>query len=225
MAVPDQSERREFVPALGISALTRFYDNFIDLVAGDRLLRRGIAGDVVEALEGVESPRVLEVGCGTGSLTLKLAGMLPHGSFTGVDIDPKMLAMAERKAGASAVEWLTAPADELPLADASFDAVTISLVMHHLSPVQQPATLAEILRVLRPGGSFHVLDFGRPRNIIARVGSPLVMLLDGRENTTPIFSGGLAQMIDEAGFTEHAVRRHTNTPLGTLERQSARKPS
>jgi len=96
---------------------------------------------------GVEEPRVLDVGCGPGSLTGKLLD-IPGIRLTGVDLSPAMISLARKRyPGAQFyvddIEWLSFP-------DETFDAVFCSGVLHHL-PVLDMA-LAEIRRVLKPGG-------------------------------------------------------------------------
>jgi len=92
----------------------------------------------------------------------------------GLDPDPRALARSERKAMAAAVSirFDQGFANALPYADASFDRVFSSLMFHHLPQNAKLATLCEVRRVLKPGGSLHLLDFvepGRPgHNPLAR---------------------------------------------------------
>lgn len=213
------SER--FVPAAGVPALTRFYDLAIDLFSGERLLRRAMVEDVAAAVAGIEDARILEIGCGTGSLTIAIVRAIPGATVVGVDIDPKALAIATSKAGSERVDWRQGSATTLPVSEASFDVVAISLVMHHLMPRQQPTALTQALQALKPGGSLLVLDFGLPRSRLGRAGSKLLALVDGRENTGPIFRGELPGMIDAAGFTDRRLLDRFNTPAGTIERYTA----
>jgi SAM-dependent methyltransferase len=97
--------------------------------------------------------RVLDCGCGPGSITLGIAARIGDGSVVGVDVDESQvrLAMADAAARAAAnVSFRTGSAYALPFADASFDAVFCHALLEHLShPVK---VLGEFLRVLRPGG-------------------------------------------------------------------------
>lgn len=207
-----------FVPAAGIGAFTRFYDLAIDIFSGERLLRQGMIEGVTGAAHDLESPRILEIGCGTGSLSIALAEALPDAEVVGVDIDPKALAIAESKSGAKNVKWLRGSATDLPVEHESFDIVAISLVMHHLMPPQQPAALEQARLALKAGGELHVIDFGRPRGLLPRLGSPVLALIDGRENTGPIFRGELPELIDAAGFVDRELKQRFGTPVGTIER-------
>jgi len=106
--------------------------------------------------------RVLEVGCGTGNAALLIKRMRPQLDVVGLDPDPRALARAARKAERAGVtlELDRGFADELPYPDASFDRVLSSLVFHHLEADLRLASLREVFRVLRPGGSLHLMDFG-----------------------------------------------------------------
>jgi SAM-dependent methyltransferase len=104
----------------------------------------------------------LEIGCGTGNLALLVKRTRPQLDVVGLDPDPKALARADRKARRAglALELDRGFADELPYPDASFDRVLSAFMFHHLEADLRPATLREVARVLRPGGSLHLLDFG-----------------------------------------------------------------
>lgn len=104
--------------------------------------------------------RVLEVGSGPGRLAVKLAEVAPDVRVTGVDITPEMVeranALAARMGVADRVNFQVGDVAALPFADASFDIVVSTLSLHHW---QNPATgLAEIYRVLRPGGVARIYD-------------------------------------------------------------------
>lgn len=93
--------------------------------------------------------RVIDVGCGTGALTLAVAKRVaPGGAAVGLDPNPDMLAVARRK-GAS-VDWRDGRAEALPFADASFDAVVSQFAMMFFD--DRVAALREAQRVLCPGG-------------------------------------------------------------------------
>jgi demethylmenaquinone methyltransferase / 2-methoxy-6-polyprenyl-1,4-benzoquinol methylase len=105
--------------------------------------------------------RVLDLCCGTGDLAL--AGREEGGDVTAVDFSAPMLERARSKS--SEIIWLEADALHLPLADASFDAVTIGFGLRNVASAEQG--LAEMRRVLTRGGRLAVLDVTRPRGLLA----------------------------------------------------------
>jgi ubiquinone/menaquinone biosynthesis C-methylase UbiE len=103
--------------------------------------------------------RVLEAGCGVGAQTVILAEKSPGADITSVDISPDSLARAEaavRAAGYGQVRFERADITRLPFADASFDHVFVCFVLEHLP--DPGAALAELGRVLRPGGDITVIE-------------------------------------------------------------------
>jgi ubiquinone/menaquinone biosynthesis C-methylase UbiE len=104
---------------------------------------------------------VLDVGCGTGTLALVILEHHPGVSLIGVDPDPRALARAERKAVQAGVRvrFERGFGDSLAHPDASFDRVFSSMMFHHVPADEKPRVLAEIRRVLRPGGRLEFLDF------------------------------------------------------------------
>lgn len=105
--------------------------------------------------------RVLDLCCGTGDLAL--AGREAGGDVTAVDFSAPMLERARPKS--SEIVWLEADALHLPLPDDSFDVVTIGFGLRNVASAEQG--LAEMRRVLRPGGRLAVLDVTRPRGLLA----------------------------------------------------------
>ncbi|MCB9685775.1 MAG: ubiquinone/menaquinone biosynthesis methyltransferase [Alphaproteobacteria bacterium] len=120
-----------------------------------------------QRLVGIASPRpgerVLDLATGTGDVALAIAPLVaPGGEVVGVDPNQAMLALAEQKRPTSVtnVTWVEAEGGALPFEDASFDLVTVSYAGRGFE--DWDAVLAEIHRVLVPGGRFVNLDFARP---------------------------------------------------------------
>jgi ubiquinone/menaquinone biosynthesis C-methylase UbiE len=127
----------------------------------DRQLRERLA--TLARLTAGES--VLDVGCGTGTLALAAKRAVGDaGSVVGVDASADMIALATAKASRSgtAVSFRTAAAERLPFADATFDVVLSTLMLHHLPAPLRRECVREALRVLRPGGRMLVVDFSAP---------------------------------------------------------------
>jgi ubiquinone/menaquinone biosynthesis C-methylase UbiE len=137
------------------------YDLVTRLVYGGRYqaIADAIAG------EAPEGGAVLDVGCGSGEVLTRLAAIAPTLRLTGVDVDAGMLDVAERKATRRLDRsvrpmFVQADAAALPVADSSVDLVVSSFAAHHLP--DRHAALAEMLRVLRPGGKVIIWDIADP---------------------------------------------------------------
>ena len=107
---------------------------------------------------------MLDVGCGTGTLAIQAARRIGAGSVTGIDASGPMIARAiskAKRAGVS-VDFREAIVEALPFADASFDVVTSTMMLHHLGRVGREECAREIKRVLKPGGRVLAVDFNNP---------------------------------------------------------------
>jgi ubiquinone/menaquinone biosynthesis C-methylase UbiE len=105
----------------------------------------------------------LDVGCGTGNLALAAKARVgASGRVCGVDPSPEMIARARRKAARAGVDvrFENAAAEALPFPDETFDAVLSTLMLHHLTEEGRREGVAEIARVMRPGGKFLAVDMG-----------------------------------------------------------------
>jgi ubiquinone/menaquinone biosynthesis C-methylase UbiE len=107
---------------------------------------------------------VLDVGCGTGEVTLAAKTRAKHGTVYGIDPAPEMIAVARKKAARKKldIDFRVGVIEALPFPDSSIDVVTSSLMMHHLPDGLKVRGLAEVFRVLKPGGRFLIADFARP---------------------------------------------------------------
>lgn len=170
-----------------------------------RLFRLGVNSPnsrmVIELADIRPGDRVLDVGCGTGNLTLTAKSYAgPDGKVYGIDAAPEMIELAKKKASRSGLEVLfdIGLIEKLAFPDAAFDVIISRLAIHHLPDDLKSRGFAEILRVLKPGGHFLIADFIAPTNPFlnhitsALVGSPMMQ--------TNIWS--LPPMLEDAGFVE-----------------------
>jgi ubiquinone/menaquinone biosynthesis C-methylase UbiE len=123
---------------------------------------------------------VLDVGCGTGDLTLvarEMAGAA--GRVVGIDPALEMVAAASHKAAQidTTIDFQVGVIEAIPFPENSFDVVLSSLMMHHLPGDLKMQGLAEILRVLRPNGRLLIVDLKRPTSFLSR--NLLTLLLHG----------------------------------------------
>jgi len=165
--------RHDYIPAAGHDVFLPGYD-----LLTRALGMRPAYDEFVAQVELFDGAQVLEIGCGTGNITQRLKRASPGAQLTGVDPDPRALARAGRKfRNAAGIRFDRGYAQELPYADESFDRVLSSMMLHHLGDDVKAAAVAEAFRVLRPGGSIHVVDMIGPHAASAHDGSVIPALL------------------------------------------------
>lgn len=160
-------------PGLNPAALTS--GRTLDHVAGiyDTLeplmmmgMDRALERDVLQHLAARGGGDILDVGCGTGTLTRAIAARLADqrpSRVTGIDAATRMIAVARRKAaGQGNLMFEAALAEALPFADASFDHAVSTMFFHHINAELKVRSLNEIWRTLRPGGSLLIADVAPP---------------------------------------------------------------
>jgi len=155
---PHTATEHDYIPAAGRDAFLPGYD----LLTRALGMHKGYDALVAQA-DLTAGLRVLEIGCGTGNVTLRAKRAAPSADVVATDPDPLALARAQRKLrGLSGVRFERAYAQELPFADGEFDRVLSSMMLHHLDNDTKAAAAAEMYRVLRPGGIVHIVDIGGP---------------------------------------------------------------
>ncbi len=205
---------KQHIPPLGYHWLTPLYDPVVRLSTREKTVKRALLRQILL----MPRDRVLDLGCGTATLTIALAKQYPLASIVGLDADSLALGIARNKALRTAVrvDFEQGSSSCMPFPDAYFDSVVSSLFFHHLTPQEKLTTLSEIGRVLKPGGQLHVADWGKPANLVMHVAFLLVRLLDGFETTEDSVQGRLLEMIRAAGFANVQETGRINTPLGTI---------
>src|SRR5690606_3679172 len=122
--------------------------------------------------------RVLDVGCGTGTLAIEIRKRVgSEGVVHGIDASPEMVTLAKEKARTRQlqIDFQVAAAQQLPFEDGAFDAVLCTMLMHHLPRDQRADAIAEMFRVLAPGGRVLIVDLSREGGLLARM-NPIVLL-------------------------------------------------
>ncbi len=156
---------------------------------------------VIELANVKPGDRVLDVGCGTGSLTLTAQSYAgPSGKVYGIDAAPEMIEVAKKKASRSGLEVVfeVGLIEKLAFPDATFDIVFSRLAIHHVPDDLKRTGFSEILRVLKPGGHLLIADFIPPTNpVLNHITSALV---GSHMMQTNIWS--LPPMLASAGFEE-----------------------
>lgn len=206
-----------YLPATGRVGLAGIYDPIMRATMRERTFRSRLVSQTL-----VSAPtRVLDLGTGTGSLAVALKDAGPNLKVTGLDADPGALAIAKAKDPQGQIEWIHGQAYKLPFPNASFDAVTCSLLLHHLQSTAKLAALRECLRVLVPGGYLQIADWGAASDPLMWLAFCAVRLLDGFARTREHAAGALPKLIAAAGFADVRSIARLRTCWGTLQLISA----
>jgi ubiquinone/menaquinone biosynthesis C-methylase UbiE len=210
--------RRHYLPAAGHDWFLPLYDPFVKLLGGERVRRA-----LLEQAALRSGQAVLDIGCGTGTSVVLLKQSHPDVRVVGLDPDPKALARAARKADrlSLSVELHQGFADRLPYPEASFDRVLSSFMFHHLPAEEKEPTLREVRRVLRPGGSFHMVDFGGP-------GEGHGFLMKLFHSSASLADNAQAHILDlmtRAGFAQARDAGHRSMLVGRVNYYEAVTPA
>lgn len=215
-------KNEKYIPALSYERLTPFYDPVVRLTTREKVFKRAL----VKQLQVKNNETILDLACGTGTLTILLKETYSQTEVTGIDGDTKILEIAKAKAKDANVniQFENGLSYNLPFADEVFEKVVSSLFFHHLTRENKLKTLREVRRVLKPGGEFHIADWGAPSNFLMRIGSYLVQVFDGFETTSDSFNGLLPSLMAEAGFEMIKETGSYNSIFGTIRLYSSCKP-
>ncbi|HKY43378.1 MAG TPA: class I SAM-dependent methyltransferase [Pyrinomonadaceae bacterium] len=204
------ANHREFLPAAGHDFFLPLYDPLVRFLGFDRSRQELISQANVKP-----DHHILDIGCGTGTFVVLLKRQFPAAEVIGLDPDPKALRRAKSKVARAAVSVQLDQgfSDELPYESESFDRVFSSFMFHHLEEQEREKTLKEVLRVLKPGGSFHMLDFTADHGEHGFLDRFFHSHARLRDNT----DDGIFQQITRAGFTKAVKLKEDKMMLGLMQ--------
>jgi ubiquinone/menaquinone biosynthesis C-methylase UbiE len=175
-----------------------YYDFMVEVTSlGHAGMLRRMTVDNAQIRPG---DQVLDVGCGTGEVALLAKTRTKASKVYGIDPAPEMIAVARSKAARKKqdVDFKVGVIEALPFPEASLDVVTSSLMMHHLPEDLKARGLAEVLRVLKPGGRLLIADFMQPSQSIL---GHLMMVFARHQNV----QNGLEEvgkLLKDTGFSQ-----------------------
>jgi ubiquinone/menaquinone biosynthesis C-methylase UbiE len=219
----DQESGGHYGHALHYSWLTSVYDPVVRFTCRETRFK----AELLRQARVSPGDRVLDLACGTATLTMLVKRDCQGCEVIGLDGSEQILELAGKKVAGEGldVSFVHALSYEIPFEDNSFDRVVSSLFFHHLNSEDKRRTLAEVRRVLKPGGELHVADWGKAPNALFRTAYVIVQLLDGFETTKDNIHGLLPAYMEDAGLTEVSESGRVLTPLGSISLYKASKPA
>ncbi len=173
-----------------------------------------------------EGDCVLDLGCADASLLTPLARLFPRARFVGLDPDDRALELARAHLDAAGLDvelrrgLIFAP----PFPPSTFHHVVSALLLHRLTIREKVLAIGAAYRLLKPGGTLHLIDWGRPQGCVA---GALVMarrLVRGLTVAPPAIDRLLLAMLRDTGFVRATIEARQRTPWGTMYVFTGRRP-
>ena len=205
-----------FTPALAFQPLTRLYDFLLAATFPEKKIKQALIDQM--NLSGEEI--ILDFGCGTGTLAIMIKEQFPSVTIRGLDVDPKILAIAERKIASKMlnIQLHEYDGENFPfLGYQHFDKIVSTLAFHHIPTAVKRKIIPQLYKLIKPDGQIFIADFGRPRNLYQKVIFRLLRRFDGIDNTHVNAEGLLPDFIKAGGFKAVDLVRSYNTIFGSID--------
>lgn len=202
-----------YTPAAGRFLPTRAYDRLLAVLTREPIWR----AELLHALAPQPGERILDVGCGTGSLAIMIKQVQPEATAVGLDPDPQARKIAKAKAerAGADVEWLSGYARDAA-GFGPFDKVVSSLVFHQVPLEEKRLGLEAMFKAASPGGRVLIADYAEQRSWLMRQAFRIVQSADGRVNTQPNADGYLERELSRIRGKQTAPDWSLNTPTGAI---------
>ena len=168
-----------------------------------------------QGLDLTTDTKILDLCCGSGQSTQFLVQYSQH--VTGLDISPLSLGRAARNVPQA--DYLEGLAEEIPCNDNQFDLVHTSAALHEMTPEQREQILAQVYRVLKPGGFFVLIDLHRPTNSLFWPGLAVFMWLFETETAWEMLSVDLGAQIEQVGLKMITQKLYAGGTLQVIQAQ------
>jgi len=213
----------QYIPALRYNWLTKFYDPIVGLTTREKTFKYKL----IKQADIQNGHEVIDVGSGTGTLTLWIKQLEPNAQIVGLDGDPKILSIARQKAKSQELDitFNQGLSSNMPYNNNRFDGCLSSLFFHHLTLNNKENTFREMFRILKKGGKLNIADWGKPSNVVMRFLFYQIQLLDGFKTTNDNIKGALPELMKSVGFQNVSIVEEVPTMFGTMTLYSATKPS
>ena len=149
-----------------------------------------------------DNKRILDVGCGTGLLTINIAECCPGCAVEGIDASGPMIRVARRKRTRPNCTFQQALAENLPYPDEHFDIITSALFFHHVNQDLKRRCLQEIYRTLKPGGRLIIADMDKPYTMMGWLLSYGAWIIFRQPEIKENMDGVLRKEVQQAGFID-----------------------
>jgi ubiquinone/menaquinone biosynthesis C-methylase UbiE len=213
---------KAFTPAAGYAALTPLYDISIGLLTREETWRSAL----IEQVAATGTDRILDVGCGTGSLAIKMKLLSPNTEIHGIDPDRHILRRAQAKAMKKGADIAFHHGFLVPTSVSElghFSTVVSSLVFHQTPLEEKRNILYSIVKLLEPNGKLCIADYGLQRTTLMKtLFRRTIQVIDGYKDTQPNAEGCLPKFMEEAGFVKVSEVRVIPTITGSISIYVAR---